>query len=74
MLTAWSGLSARRLKKGALEMQEQMPAGMAKDTATFGRLPDDKKKLVEAYGLGVLHGVQITQNSEPSKPDQKKPA
>jgi len=42
-------------------MDKKPPETLAKDTAIYGKLPEDKKKLIEAYGLGVLHGVEIAQ-------------
>ena len=40
-------------------MQEQIPHDTAKAVALFGKIPDVGKKMIDAYGLGLLHGEQI---------------
>ena len=42
-----------------MQSQYQIPAGMENITIIFDQLSTDKKKTVEAYGLGLLHGMQI---------------
>ena len=52
-------------------MKEKAPPGLAKDTALFAKVPVDKQRLIEAYGLGLLHGAL---GCETDKPEEKESA
>jgi hypothetical protein len=39
--------------------QQQAPEGLAKDIAAFDKKPGSARRLIEAYGLGILHGREM---------------
>ena len=52
-------------------MQEEIFPKVSRAAKLFGKIPDTGKKLIEAYGMGFIHGSQIEKDKHLKAEDEK---